>query len=510
MSKNLFKLLMGSLLCFSTWGAEIPINILEKKVNKLSFADIQNLWEYYKKEANIITKKDIEYKIITKLNKLIYLKELDKTYKREVTEIANKLDNITLQVRIAAFFYEKQDYGDFGILPMDLLKIVFSYYLENAHGIYREHRIDIARVINKSFNKLLLSMPCSLIIVPSEAMNIKKLVFDFPHTQRLTLLEHIPEDLIFLSALNNLTNFSLHVSEIDCLDFLSRSTNLRNLSFVDTDVSDITPLVLLTNLSDLNFSDTDVSDIKPLAFLNNLTKLNFRMIKISDIIPLVLLTNLSDLNFSVTDVSDITPLVSLNNLTKLDFSWTKVSNIAPLASLTNLSYLCFATTKISNLMPLLLLTNLTKLIFFNTNATDLRPLAKLTKLEIIDFSYTRVKNLAPLQKLPNLTKLDFTGTTIKSMEILKNLTNLKYLYFHKTKISDLRPIAQLFNLVEIGFSEKPDRDIIILHKLTNLRNLRLDDPLAQSDKMAQSLQYQLSKLEQSLPNLVINRCSGRQ
>ena len=253
-------------------------------------------------------------------------------------------------------------------------------------------------------------------------------------------------DIITVSEMATLEQFSAGGREIETLEGLQWATNLDDLSIWSTDVSDLTPLAGLTKLTRLRFTDSPVSDLSPLAELTNLTTL---------ILYALGRDNIGNFDFRL----DISPLAGLTELRTLHLYWNRLYDISPLEGLTNLSDLNLKETAISDMSPLSALTNLRRLNLsrmFHQERTstgdlltrhdllsDISALGGLTRLSTLNLNQNNISDVSPLARLTGLVFLHLAGNNISDVSPLTNLENLSILEIQANNISDISPLEVL-------------------------------------------------------------------
>lgn len=331
------------------------------------------------------------------------------------------------------------------------------------------------------------------------------------------------EDISVLRAANKLKVLKANGTLINDISPLKYCITLEELEVANTNIDDLSVLSALRNLQKLNVSQTRITTIRDVGNCPNLTVLNASATKIPTIAPIADLNALMVLDVSQTAIRDLSPLIGRNNLQSLNVSNTAVSNLAALGELENLRDLYCSNTSIRDLTPLKSHRRLSKiycdktkigvmeasefakgnpytLVIYDTEALrswwndlpiywksifakqinlDAEPtteqLHEIINMKELDLSgNTYIQNLLPVSRLTNLETLDISYTETASLMALQGLFNLENLILKHTFVNDLTPLQVVSSLKVLNIENTPIVDLTPLRNNGNLEIIWAD------------------------------------
>lgn len=368
----------------------------------------------------------------------------------------------------------------------------------------------------------------------------------------LRLSNNLITKLDFLKPLTQLVTLDLSDNDITDISVLSSMQSLRTLHLDNNKIKDFKPLYSLHKLTTLTISGMEISEsqLKELkealpdciifseeasedvieihmggkTFKSDVKELDLSNCGLTDIYALSVCTKLTKLNLSGNYIQDLTPLMDMPELKNLDLSNNRISSVGPLMGLAKLERLNLEGNSISSIAALSDLSKLTELYLKGNSLKSFSSLSKLTELKYLGLQKTGIddSSLSKLYNLKNLKTLaldDNNGLTQSAVdELKKKLPDCKISYAEAARQIEIGGTKINADAETVILSGLGITDISALSGLTNVKLLDLSDnnisdftalyglqTLAELDVSGNSItSEQLTELEQSLPNCLVN------
>nr|WP_294490141.1 leucine-rich repeat domain-containing protein [uncultured Anaerosporobacter sp.] len=363
---------------------EIVQNKINKKGEKLSKRDLEEIVELDLKGSDITDLDDIEklsnLRILdlsyTKIKDLEPLKNLKKLENLGLGE--NKINSLTPIQNIISL--KKLNLENTNISNIESLKKMVNLEELNLRNLVSIQ--DLTPLKNMKNLKVLNLNGCEKI---GKHQANSKIIGSLKSLTTLRIQATGIEQQMFLAKLPNLNILQADL-ELNNKKLLSE-LEISELDIIISNDTDLSGLTCLKNLEKLYILDGTLQEIpKPIGKLKNL-----KVLVIND-------------RMRESTISDISCLKDLTKLEELQISGNKIKDLGPIKDLLQLIYLDLD----------------------NNNITDISILGNLINLEHLDLSDNSIKDISILKNLIHLKELNLSGNNISDTSVLNFLTNLEY------------------------------------------------------------------------------------
>ena len=272
------------------------------------------------------------------------------------------------------------------------------------------------------------------------------------HLQKLTIENQTFSSLSFLTALNDLTELTLHNCRFQSNDIetIAALPKLTKLTLTNCSLSTVAGLENAVNLEYLNLANNTIKNLEPLAHLVQLREIDLQHNALTGLSALSGLTNLQKLNVSYNSLTSVASLATCSKLNWIDANHNDLINLDGVINLQELEYLSASNNALTDVSSLTTRTTLKELYIANNEIEDISSFGTLINLEVLDFATNKVKYLPAWSNDAKLRVIDGSYNEVESLDPLKNLMQLTHIYMDYNKIESVSVLESCYKLVLVN------------------------------------------------------------